>query len=427
MQEQLDIVQAISLDRIELRKLAFEMGGGHVPRTSVSDLATLTQHLRNAGNRAVERSDIALLANLVAKELLFEFDPATDVETAGKQHLQVSETYWRKLVSNRRREPWAFICNYAMNKAASVHTDVHGVTYGFHENVTTWRGIVASGSGSVVVFYNTSHAPTNRRTYSGLARVRTIEELPNVQSGLRTWRAHLEDYRDIRPVPAGEVAIPGRNPQHGIQAISWSALGAILAHEPGAMGELSSGQDTDGGRSQASSTEEDLLWDVIARSSDLVIPVDGSFALNITPESEYVAIQRDVDEQSTQGRSAADQLKNKAAEIKAIEIATAYLHSQGWILKRDCQKLGLGYDLQFGRATEELHVEVKGIRGSRLAFNMTAKEWHTCKTDRQFLLLAITSVLDRNSFTINVLWPHQVVSLSRRATQYRFQTDHSTE
>lgn len=427
MREQLDVIQAISFGRLELRRVAFEFGGSQTQQRSITDVAALKQNLENSHSRTSAQDDVPLLASLVARQHSLEFDPTTDVEASSAGGFRVSETYWRKLVASQRREPWVFICSYAMNRAASVHTDIHGVTYGFHENVTTWRGIVASGPGSIVVFYNTSNAPSNKRTYSSVARVRTIQELPRSSGSLRTWRAHLSDYRDIRPVAASRVEIPGRNPQHGIQAISWTAFKAILTDEPEVFEEHSTGFENINQIDRSQYEEEDLLRNVMTVGSDLVIPTDTTIALNVSPELEYMPDQRDTDDLMAQGRSARDQFRNKAAEIRGIEISTAYLQAQGWTLKRDCQKLGMGYDLQFTRGSDELHVEVKGIRGSRLAFNMTAKEWHTCRTDHQFLLIAVTEVLDNREFRINVLWPHQIVSLARRATQYRFQTDHSKE
>lgn len=421
----LDDVRATSLGRRDLRRLAFELAGGQVSRSRLSDVDVLSRHLRKALESSAIRSDIAFLSGLVSHDLQIAFNPETDLEITERNQLQVSESLWRRIIVRRRNEPWVFICSYAVNEASAVHGDTHGVTYGFNENVTTWRGIVASGSGSLVVFYNTSHAPTNRRTYAGLARVRSIRETSETGGGIRTWKAYLEDYRDIRPIPADQIMIPGRNFQHGIQAISWKAFERILINDPQAFRDFSRASEEPELSEDFDSSRNGPLAEYSSHGVDLVIPLSQTSDLSIAPEVPYSPKERTRDDDISDDRGFGDRQRNKAAEVRAVEIASAYMQSQGWFLSRDCQREGCGYDLEFVRGAARLHVEVKGIQASRIAFNMTAKEWHVCKTDGQFVLIAVTNVLHKDRCRVNVLWPHQIVSLARHATQYRFQTDHS--
>jgi len=420
----LDGVGTISLRTVELRRLAFELAGGQASRGRLTDTEVLLKQLREIPQKPAMRNDLVLLCGRAARELHVRFDPLVDLEATEKNRLRVSESFWRKVVAKQRKEPWVFICSYAVNEKSAVHGDTHGITYGFNENVTTWRGIVASDSGSVIVFYNTSHAPTNRRSYAGLARVREIRETSGVGGGIRTWKAYLEDYRDIRPVPADGIMIPGRNFQHGIQAISWKAFERILINEPQAIRDFSRASEDQELSEDLDSSRNGPLAEYSSHGVDLVIPLSKTSDLSIAPEVPYSPRERTRDDDISDDRGLGDRQRNKAAEVRAVEIASAYMQSQGWFLSRDCQREGCGYDLEFVRGAARLHVEVKGIQASRIAFNMTAKEWHVCKTDGRFVLIAVTNVLRKDRCRVNVLWPHQIVSLARHATQYRFETDH---
>ncbi len=160
------------------------------------------------------------------------------------------------------------------------------------------------------------------------------------------------------------------------------------------------------------------------RGPDLVIPVPNPLRLSVSEEVAY-ELSDEVRGQSVEGkRDGRDSATNKRKESRAIEIATAYMQLQGWTLARDCQRDGVGFDLEFAKGDETLLVEVKGIGGPAIAFNMTAKEWHLCTTNSKFLLIAVTNVLDDDAFRVNPLWPVDICRLQRRATQYRFESDH---
>jgi len=423
MSQVLDSRRALTLDRLKLRKLAFEFAGGTSRTARTTDLQVLERQLPSEVNNSREVQNVAILSGLVASHYRFSFEPATDLEITNRERLQVSESYWRKLVSRHHGRPWVFVCNYAENEASAVHGDVHGITYGFHEDVTTWRGIVASGPGSLIVFYNTSHAPVNKMSFTGVARVRTVHEMFDSSNNRRKWRVHLEDYQDIQPVRTDAVTIPGRNVQHGIQAITWNSFAEILdlGQQPvDRFEELDVVDDL----TESGTTNSSPLERVAGRGPDLVIPLPGSLRLSVSDEVAY-ELSEEVGGSSSGGkRDGRDSATNKRKETRAIEIATAYMQLQGWTLTRDCQKDGVGFDLEFAKGDETLLVEVKGIGGPGIAFNMTAKEWHLCKTNDRFLLIAVTNVLDDDAFRVNPLWPVDICRLQRRATQYRFESDH---
>ena len=412
---------ALPLDRLKLRRLAFEFAGGASAMARTTDLQVLEQQLPEEVAASRETDNIAILSGLVADHYRFSFEPATDLQVASSERLQVSESYWRKLVARHHGRPWVFVCNYAENEASAVHGDVHGITYGFHEDVTTPRGIVASGPGSLIVFYNTSHAPVNKMSFTGVARVRTVHEMFDSNNNRRKWRVHLEDYQDIQPVRTDAVTIPGRNVQHGIQAISWSSFTEILGLGQQPIDRFAELDSLDA-PAKVETAYSSPLERVPGRGPDLVIPVPGQ--LSVSEEVAY-EVSREANGQSPEGRrNGRDSATNKAKEIRAVEIATAYMQWQGWAMTRDRQRDGVGYDLEFARGDEVLLVEVKGIGGPAIAFNMTTKEWHLCTTNKRFLLLAVTNVLDNDAFRVHPLWPADICRFQRKATQYRFESVH---
>lgn len=95
------------------------------------------------------------------------------------------------------------------------------------------------------------------------------------------------------------------------------------------------------------------------------------------------------------------------------------LRAAGWALTQDCQKDGVGYDLRFAKGTAELHVEVKGVQSSTLAFNMTPKETWRLETDPDFVVVTVTSVLSPHAYKMHLLTCDQLASAKRVITGYR--------
>lgn len=114
-----------------------------------------------------------------------------------------------------------------------------------------------------------------------------------------------------------------------------------------------------------------------------------------------------------------DRRKARAAEQRAVRLTRQALEVDGWDLKRDCQQDGIGYDLKYGRGARKLHVEVKGIMGPTLAFNLTPKEAWRAETDPDFVVVAVTNVLSPTAFQLHVLDRSRLASASRVITGYR--------
>jgi len=413
----LDELGVLPLDRLKLRRLAIELSGEEFQISRLSDRKVLDVLLNSEFSTPFGDRDLVVLAMRVAARFGFTFSYERDVERVGSASFELRESFWRRVVSAQTRKPWVFICNYAENAASAVHGDIHGISYGFHEDVTTWRGLVASGEGAVVLFYNTSNAPTSARCYSGFARVQRIQQLPTIGSERRTWRAHLEGYHEIDPVHVDRVRIPGRNIQHGIQAITWTTFEEILNNSKFDLDSFPLSENEDAALQTALPSEIDVQQ-IAEKSPSLKWPREPLSALVLQSLTDYEPNDPYTDQQISNQKKQNREL-DKETENRAIDIACAYMASQGWSLKKDCQRNGVGYDLEFGKDDETLCVEVKGIRGRDLAFNMTAKEWYKCTTLHNFLLVAVTHVLDPKNFKVHTLWPEEIVQMNRRVVQFR--------
>jgi hypothetical protein len=418
MKEILNSYGSLPLDAKKLRRIAYEIVAEdeNVPR--LSDKQVLRSLIGKKFPNDPANQDLVSLALLVARNYECDLNPSVDVVVANNGKIELSESYWRKVVASITGQPWVFILNYADNKASSIHEDVHGFSYGFHEDVTTWNGIVAAGPGSIVVFYNTSNAPSSPMCFSGVAKVRQIEELKTASDGKRAWRTYLEDFHEINPVKGDSVNILRRNVQHGIQAISWNSYNEIIKL---AKFEYSPDHHV----VDASITDEfenprgsDIRIEAF-KGPDLVVPNFAAIELDKIPLQNYAPNSEDTTGNSYSKTSKRNRNLDKLTEVRAVEIATMYMSSIGWTLKHDRQRDGVGYDLEFEKDGVTLLVEVKGIRGSTLAFNMTAKEWYQCISGSKFLLIAITRVLENENFLINPLWPNEICKLRRHATQFR--------
>ena len=418
MLELLRGIRTSTLNSKSLRHTVFELVGGAAGKRNPRDREVLELICDRLNTVRTIGESIDVLASEVCRSLDLEFDLKNDLELGSREDQEISEKFWRKVVSCFTREPWVFICNYAENTASAVHNDVFGITYGFHENVTTWRGLVASGPGTFIIFYNTNDAPHSKMSYSSFARIEKIEESKELdEKGRRRWKAKLSDFHMLSPVPESKVEITGRNLRHGIQAVTFDTFRKIIE-----MGE--------GGVYLRASEESDLEMQSVAE-----VPFDLNDVLSHGPSLDEVVpdvgvlAPRELDESMSERESSTDRAVSgsikstrkldKQTETQAVEIALAYLNSQGWELLHDNQLDGIGYDFEFTKDGQSLLIEIKGIRGSSLEFNMTAREFFVCSNKENFRLIAVTNALKENSYKIHVLCPSDILQMRRRVTQYR--------
>jgi len=82
--------------------------------------------------------------------------------------------------------------------------------------------------------------------------------------------------------------------------------------------------------------------------------------------------------------------QNKETENAGIKHATKHLRSLGWQV-RNISRKNLGYDLSCRKKKSVLHVEVKGIAGSKRRFVITPGERQQWSTDKAFALALVTN------------------------------------
>lgn len=94
------------------------------------------------------------------------------------------------------------------------------------------------------------------------------------------------------------------------------------------------------------------------------------------------------------GAGFGDPEMNSEVEDAAVRAVTAYYVNNKWDV-HDVSKEKRGYDLRCVKRGKEEHVEVKGIRGERPSFIITAGEVKAAEQDPRFVLHIVTSALSR--------------------------------
>jgi len=177
---------------------------------------------------AMRHDSLRPLVEDIYSYLSLPWDEETVITLDDKQI--ASESVYRQIISRITNQPWVFICNVANNSESEIYRDIEGKEYGFNENVTTWQGLVASGSGSIIIFYNTFYNKNNPKAYTAIATVDEIVESTSTNiASLREWRLVLRDYEKLIPVESTQIDIAKRNSQNGIQAVTFATLEKIAS------------------------------------------------------------------------------------------------------------------------------------------------------------------------------------------------------
>jgi hypothetical protein len=97
---------------------------------------------------------------------------------------------------------------------------------------------------------------------------------------------------------------------------------------------------------------------------------------------------------STKGAGFGTPKQNARVEKAAIKTAREQLVAEGWTV-RSAENEKVGYDLECIKGSASLHVEVKGIQGTKLSFILTAGERKRASEDTRFQLFAVTRALSK--------------------------------
>jgi hypothetical protein len=95
------------------------------------------------------------------------------------------------------------------------------------------------------------------------------------------------------------------------------------------------------------------------------------------------------------GRKRKDQEHIRKVEQAGVKAASGYLFKLGFWLEEDCQLKGVGYDFVFRNESKKLHVEVKGISGPHVDFNLTPKELRCAKNNPKWKLILVLNALGK--------------------------------
>lgn len=278
---------------------------------------------------------------------------------------------------------------------------------------------IDAGPGSLVVLI----APDADGREAALASVR----VQYVASGwIGPWVAEFDSFQEfMTPVPVSDLAIAGWPARRPYSEISLACYGAIVA----AGGVQSEKAPVPAGSPElagAARVIERLQADFPASdvAGTLTVPDTLPAEVPNAAKVEVPSYSSDGDEvvsahPLSDGRASRSPEKDRLAEVRAIELVRQAMENSGWEMTRDRQPDRVGYDLEFTLGDRLLKVEVKGIQGRRLVFNLTPKEFWRAQTDEAWVLVAVTSVLSPTEFDIHLRTRDKVVTARRVITGYR--------
>ncbi|MBF4766607.1 DUF3883 domain-containing protein [Nocardioides agariphilus] len=387
--------------------------GGTVVSTFLDDLHRAMYGTSTGGVDTYRKAERLL------QSLGLTYDPYWDTsEAANWGGGTVTARTYSRIRSALLDTPRCFILNVTDAPVGSKWETDHTSVYRYDATVTGRQPFNDAGPGSRVLYYSTSKSTTNKKHFVGHAEVKYI-----ANNWDPPWEAQLTGYTEFEtPVSIDDVAITGWNRQHAITEIDWLTYEAIVV-AGGVSPELDVASETPdpGGDVVAERVAKDFPATVPAIHVPTELPL-GELPLRPPqiPEYKEAANGRGVvGGPSMPPRSPSDRKKDKVAELRAVEVAIRGLEGDGWTYSADRQKDGVGYDLEFTRAGTTLKVEVKGIQGSHLVFNLTPKEAWRAETDPDWVVVAVTSVLSPSAYTPHLISRDRIAAASRVVTGFR--------
>lgn len=360
---------------------------------------------------------------LVMDQLGLTYDPYWDTsESAPSGGGTVTTRAYSRICSAITGVPRCFILNVNDAPIGSRWESNHQDLYRYDKNVSGRKPFTDAGPGARIVYYSTHKATVSPKHFVASATVDYIEP-----GWIGPWTALLSNYEEfVTPVSVDAVEIRNWNRRISLTEISFETYSAIVAQ--GQSGTptrpaLKRGPLPDpGGEVTLARLLEDFPADGIALEVEIpdrlpqTTPATGQ-----TLTATYITEGARLTNPSRRGRPSGSRndRRNKLAERRAIDFVWRSLEVAGWTCTRDCQADGIGYDLEFQRSARSLHVEVKGIQGSVLDFNLTPKEYWRAEHDQEWLLIAVTSVLSPTNAALHVITRDRIVAADRMVTGFR--------
>jgi hypothetical protein len=361
-------------------------------------------------------------AEILLDRLGLTYDPYWDTsEGAPTGGGTVTNRAFSRIRSAITDTPRCFILNVTDAPVGTRWERNHAEVYRYDGTVTGRGPLNDAGPGSRIVYYATSKSSSDPKHFIATA---TVGYIASGWAG--PWEARLQDYRSLtHPVSVEELDLPGWNRQHAITEITPATFEALVATGGGEAGggKLDRGLTDPGAVDVAERVLEDFPTTGQAPAIEVPDQLPATVPSSPPPVRPDYRVEPDDRLAALDPLLAAprrrDPKRDRLAELRAVELVTKALEGQGWALARDCQGDGVGYDLKFTKGTRLLKVEVKGIQGSRLAFNLTPKEFWCAETDPDWILVAVTSVLSPSAYQLHTVTRDRIVTAPRTVTAYR--------
>lgn len=395
-------------------------------RPSRDDVSFLRRIIESMTGAAPDSSDVYQLAESALSACGLVYDPHWDTNESNPfgEDPHTQDRFFARILSTLETRPRCFILAVADNKEGSEWETDHESQYRYSSRVSGRVPINQAGPGSRVIYYATSNNSQSPRTLLACATVAYIRSGGTAQSG--PWTLDLIDYLNFsRPVPIVDLEMPGWNQQVPITEISWGTYMRIL--EAGGVSMASSPARPEGDDPSVAAVHKRTVREHPATDVRPTISLPNSLPTGtLTPrdvsfgDTEIgVEIDRTAGHRKLRARTREQRRHDKEAEKRAVELTIQALTDSGWTFVKDRQADGIGYDLDFAKSGRDLHVEVKGIQGDRLAFNVTRKEFDRAINDDVFVVVAVTNVLSPVRPQMNFVTRDRVVAAQREVLGYR--------
>lgn len=387
-------------------------GGSSVDSLFLDAIHAALGHTDSAGENAYRKTARVL------EDLRLTYDPFWDTsEAAPAGGSTVTNRAYSRIRSAITTIPRCFIVNVNDAEAGARWETDHEFRYAYDDTVSGRAHFNDAGPGSRIIYYATRKHRKNPMHFIAHAEVAYIGP-----GWAGPWEATIANYTEFkRPVPVTEFEMEGWNRQISITEITFDTYFALLRAGDGSGAAISEDALRDpGGDVVAKRVLQELPLPDAA--PELVIPHVlplGDVALQ--PAREPIYIESEARQIVTTGDlpTLKNAARNKLAETRAVDLVTRAFEAQDWTLVMDQQRFGVGYDLLFQKDSRRLHVEVKGIIGTTLAFNLTPKEAWRVEADDDFVVVAVTDVLSPSAYKLNFLTRQDLTAAERIITGYR--------
>lgn len=376
-------------------------------------------HVAISGNKSTT-TDAYRKAERVLQDLGLTYDPFWDTsESAGETGgSTVTNRAYSRILSAVTHTPRCFIVNVNDAEVGARWETDHAFRYAYDSTVSGRANFTDAGPGSRIIYYATHKHKKNPMHFIAHAEVTYIGP-----GWTGPWEARIDNYTEFtRPVPKTELEMAGWNTQISITEITFDTYeGLLRAADSSWVSEAADEVEDPGGEVVAQRVLDEVP--PLDPAPPLLVPsVLPTGIIDLQPPAGPTYREAEPGTPVTSGDlppTSKNVVRNKLAETRAVDLVKRALAAQGWALKRDCQKDGVGYDLHYVKGARHLLVEVKGIIGDKVAFNLTPREAWRIETDPDFVLIAVTNVLSPAAYELNLLTRDQLAQAQRLITGYR--------